>query len=1362
MNTSANEIYTLDFVLNEVFSSPSFDWLPLEEIKFTICDSKCNPSETSKIYKYDGYNQIILLLKQYSFQRCNLEDYLIDNQLIPKPDGYTSNEGNWKMDYDYFMEDLNIKFPSPSDWDRGVENYPYKLNDFPLPNNAFRFARYQNTMGFYNWSSHAGSSGVAVPGGLVHTKPWINTQYPGESVYWMVDGQYSDSDLLKNWLGISYLKIRIIMEPYPVDDRKWAPIYEENYDNLTQEEAKALETNGITSYNFASEEKGWPQDGQYRVADKVIAGSNGDVPGDWNWGLRDHTSGSGQMYIVNADVNEKGLFYTHTIDICPGITARLSAWFLNLCDGTFSMNNNYYPQPGATAYDNRLYPIKPNIRMKVTAKVLEDKVQKEIVLANAYTGEIQFTTEWEKHFVEFEIPSNVVDNSIHVEFLNMYRGGQGNDFAIDDIKIEKLKCDLELDAPPSACYDREDFVIKLDEKSLYEFHKLKIYPDKIYFQWKKEKWYKDYYGAAQELHLGENAKNYAYDPNSPNPTIGVIDFDDYTQRVKAFDYTFTASGNGDVNPVDRTEKDRYILTIAGSPDELNGSVCSSSVSYILNKEEFDIDFIVYPSSKKICLGEKVEFQIVPKEGENILGNYDWYEWEIKGDHNWDIQELETQYELINPKFVGRSGPDGKITVYPQKTCVYRVEGFCENSQHVIVNVVPTPKIYFTENDDKYMNKETGVFTLRICSNGSSFVLPCYDTQPSVGSGQIEALYYEIYRVDDNKENTGACLKKGAIEEPGKPLGELPSALTQNDVNIGNHTEKFVIVLSLTEEPLEGECQSRIYFNVRNISDKAVWNPQPGNNDNWNYDGNWNVFSSNAIYDIHVLPYEAGVPMACTDVMIQGNSVWYPDLKSEEAYDDSKETGIVELPSDYNFSAQPVCNTIIFEMGGKLGNQHHLEYWKAFIEYNFGYYDINNNFVNGKPTSQIMRRDRFYTITIPLQDMVIGDFSFGGKPNAYSRYAEVIRDVETENMEANIEMTNPIPFYNVELKPGFGFAYKVLPYGDTEINNQKNLDRTRGVVRLPNFENEKDGLLVENYGQNHHNIWDKATSTNTFYYYLLGCPDHRLNMKKDTKYRCKWEKDENLFSAYRFISEKIYINRPDAGIVSIKSPKETAHILVGNPFFSYIHFNSFYEANRDLIYDYYYIYDGENILAYYPNRNISTQNGGDIYDDQINANGYIAPSQAFFVDPIHSGSEFNINLNANMTVVNPKIEEKLFLRSSPEEFNVLKVTAANSEYSSSIVIICHSSNSGDGVPKVFSDKTAIPEIYIKQGGKLKSIIEVGEIKGTIPLGIKTSRRNTNVTFSIQGLKDICNRNEVFFFDTELNVKKKLSVADSTYS
>lgn len=1357
------KLYTLELILRDIFASSSINWLLIEEVQFTICNSECISTAFSKKYNYEGHNQIILSFKQYESQISSLEDYLIINQLIPQPMGYLEAKmvGDWKMDYDYFMEDTYIKLPSNPNWDRGVSNYPYKLSHFPIQDSPFRFARYQNTMGFYNWSSHSGSTGVALPGGLVHTKPWVNTQHTGEFTYWVVDGQYSDSHLLANSLGVPYVKLKVFIEPAIPDVRAWIPIHSENYDELTQKEAENLKNSGITSYHFADKSKGWPQDGQYMISDRVTSGSNGGVPLDWNWEFRDHTSGNGQMYIVNADINQKGLFYKHTMDICPGTTARLSAWFLNLCNGTFSDQSNYYPGPNEASYDNRLYRIKPNVQMRVLAKVWENNSQKEVVLANGYTGEIQFTTQWEQHFVEFEVPSNVVGNSITVEFLNLYRGGQGNDFAIDDIQVERLKCDLELETPSPACYDRPEFTIAITEKSLYEYYKLKVYPDKIYFNWTRERWNGNSYESPELLDLGDNAINYAYQGSS---CIGVVDFDEYTEGSKVLDYTFTALNNGDVNPENRNKKDRYTLIIAGSLGDLTGSICSSSVSYILDKWDFDIELSYQSTSDLICMGQKVDLQIL---SENLPSgvHYDWYEWEIEGDYNWDIQDIE-DLQLINPKLVGRSGADGKISVYPQKTCVYKVEGFCEDDQYVIVNVLPDVGIYFTENDEKYIHPQTGVFTFRICSNNQSFLLPCFDTYPPLGKGegQIEAVYYKVYRVNENREEIGECLKEGTIENKNSIIGEIPSVLTQQDINEGNHTENFVILISLMENPQEGQCVNRIYFNLRNISDKAVWDPQPGNKDNWNHDGNWKVYSSKAIYDIQVLPYEAGVPMSCTEVMIQGNSSWYPDLMSAEEYINRKEENLLQLPSDYNFSPHPTCNIITFEMGGKLGNQHHLDYRKAFIEYNFGYYDINNNLINGKPSSQLMRRDRFYTITIPLRDMVIGDFSFGGKPNAYSRYAEVIEGTSTEYLDANIEMTDPIPFYNVELKAGFGFAYKVLPFGEAETQNQKNINRTRGVIRLPNFEEEKDGMLIENYGQNHHNVWDKNNLTNTFHYFLLGYPDNRIPAKTDTKKRCMWEKDKTIFAGYRFISEEIFEEEPDAGTIKIKAPKTTAHILVGNPFFSYLNFNAFYECNKGRIHNYYYVYDGEQVLAYYPDRNISTLNGGgDIYDDQINANGYIIPSQAFFVDPIMEGLEFDVNLNAAMTEVNPAILQRMSLRNGEDAASILKVSAENSDYKSTAVIICNNhSNSGGGVPKIFSDKKSIPEIYIKQDGILKSIVEIGERKSTIPLGIKTNRRNTNITISISGIEEFNMNYDLYLYDSTLEIKKKLSISDFSYT
>ncbi|MDL2224532.1 T9SS type A sorting domain-containing protein, partial [Bacteroidales bacterium OttesenSCG-928-M06] len=52
--------------------------------------------------------------------------------------------------------------------------------------------------------------------------------------------------------------------------------------------------------------------------------------------------------------------------------------------------------------------------------------------------------------------------------------------------------------------------------------------------------------------------------------------------------------------------------------------------------------------------------------------------------------------------------------------------------------------------------------------------------------------------------------------------------------------------------------------------------------------------------------------------------------------------------------------------------------------------------------------------------------------------------------------------------------------------------------------------------------------------------------------------------------------------------------------------------------------------------------------------------------------------------------------------------------------------------------------------------------TIPLGLKTSRRNSEVTIRVNGLSNVSDQFEVFFYDSVLETKKKMSESDCSYT
>jgi len=436
--------------------------------------------------------------------------------------------------------------------------------------------------------------------------------------------------------------------------------------------------------------------------------------------------------------------------------------------------------------------------------------------------------------------------------------------------------------------------------------------------------------------------------------------------------------------------------------------------------------------------------------------------------------------------------------------------------------------------------------------------------------------------------------------------------------------------------------------------------------------------------------------------------------------------------------QAAANDIVIDYGAELGNQHLLSYRRASIRFDIGQLD----------------RSRYYFITAPLRDMVSGDFFFGGKPDVWMRYAQTMNVQGGNEMTTTIStlsLTKNLASHAVELNPGFGFAYCIDP---EQIGD--NLHRHSNTLILPHFEKEKDGYNPDNpygyhetdYGYNQHEVWDAVSNMSRFYYFYTGSPDSRAPEDKyyDTKLRTK--NSDGIYNAYRFITETL-----NEGSLTLSGANGQSDILMGNPYLSHLDFLKFYAANSTKIKPQFAVYNGTGVEQAYVV-------GGNVYSNAegtgIEEDGLIAPLQAIFITPQgNPDNSLSVSIDASMTATNGGFSLKSAEARAEDK---LSVTLKSSVYSSTAVLIRSEIISGEGVVKLFSDKS-VPEIFIHQEEKAKAIAEIDNNTSSVAIGIYFGSGKMSFTFS--GLSRFGDTN-ITLYDSMTDVYFLLTEENPTYS
>ncbi|MFC4665679.1 hypothetical protein [Falsiporphyromonas endometrii] len=372
-----------------------------------------------------------------------------------------------------------------------------------------------------------------------------------------------------------------------------------------------------------------------------------------------------------------------------------------------------------------------------------------------------------------------------------------------------------------------------------------------------------------------------------------------------------------------------------------------------------------------------------------------------------------------------------------------------------------------------------------------------------------------------------------------------------------------------------------------ISPDELWWNKP-EDANWNNINNW--------YDKDGNPAHA-IPAHCTNVHIPAHPGSNND-KGKDIFPDLDPK--ISIQGDFSL---PECNDIYFHYGSKLGNPQELNYHHAYVDYNFGvvtpevpdqgkaYKDENVNFPQAN--NEIMHRDKWYMLAAPLHNMYSADFNLAGYPMIYSRYVKINQSepLTDAGFGASYAKLNSL-FSSDEYdksKTINGMVVKVDGYNTYSPgeSNQKNLDKLKGIIRIPYFE-DNDRLKAYPLEQ-----YDPETHKSKVWYF------NRRTLKPLNRY----EEIARTEKAYRFVFETEYADGKSgvsmipingSAVKGYAASTDKIHsgewFMLGNPFMSPIDFDKFYEINKDYIESYYYIYEDGRWKVYSQDNKIASTLG----------------------------------------------------------------------------------------------------------------------------------------------------------------------------
>ena len=313
------------------------------------------------------------------------------------------------------------------------------------------------------------------------------------------------------------------------------------------------------------------------------------------------------------------------------------------------------------------------------------------------------------------------------------------------------------------------------------------------------------------------------------------------------------------------------------------------------------------------------------------------------------------------------------------------------------------------------------------------------------------------------------------------------------------------------------------FLIKVVSEPVTlyWKADAVDND-WNNPANW--VDKNGV--------QSGmVPLACSDVVITSGADIYPSLNTASA-----------------IYGDPVCENITFQPGAELLYQHKLQYKKAYVQYDFGYYGDTES-------TTAKKRDIWYALAAPLKKMASGDFSLAGYPLTWQGNFQT-SEPEPGKLQVG-DFSKTFSRNDIDLSSTNGaIALKVAGYStQTGFNDHRNLDSLRGVIQIPYFENPTTAKHFTAH------TYDSITKQSTFYYFdnrnlkIIYNPIGRM-ARADEAYRFIYETENGKTETINGV--------PGYRQKIVKPDDNSQRVMVGNPLMASLNPEAFFAMNSDVL------------------------------------------------------------------------------------------------------------------------------------------------------------------------------------------------------
>lgn len=482
------------------------------------------------------------------------------------------------------------------------------------------------------------------------------------------------------------------------------------------------------------------------------------------------------------------------------------------------------------------------------------------------------------------------------------------------------------------------------------------------------------------------------------------------------------------------------------------------------------------------------------------------------------------------------------------------------------------------------------------------------------------------------------------------------------------------------------------------------------NSDWNSLDNWQDGSKTAI---------KAVPSGCTTVHIPSGLSNYPKL---DAVTTAREV-----------YGEPTVDNVIFHYGSELAYPHKLNYKKAYVHYNFGYYNTLTD--NTQPTAnkdgasgKFMKRGQWYPVAAPLKKMVSGDFSLGGYPFIWQAMPDILSG---EDHPYSIDFTKNHPTNDIDLRTtNNSIALNAALYKNTGVgyNNHKHLQALQGVIEIPYFENAAE---VVNHPGHQYDIFSK---TSTLFYFdtktlqRLNSPVGKIK-RSDDAYRFVYEKDDN-----RVANVTLSNGETVPCYAQTVSPNNSGYVLLGNPFMSTINMKNFLDANTAVLKNtVYYAYDNSGSSGIWKSYNYIAGNGVNSLQAFVVVLKTNAPNQTLYF-PLEG------TLALTGTATN-KIPRRI------QFSRALSVTATNAEGEggdfAELIASDLQEEEVSNVDKIMSpESAAIPEVFFigSSGNDFNLVQNHQNEESRIGLGVKCSNKSDDITFTFSDADQIVQNND----------------------